>query len=114
MKGDEIFIDAIFNDLMIETIQQYKDNLSLDDSSISGFIKMRSIYSKLSENEKIILLDYFRVITFNSVSTILGLVDGTSFMQGIDEDLKLFYGDEEIQGDLQDLFIGKPQDEGLV
>lgn len=98
MKGDEIFIDAIFNDLMIEKIQQYKDDLSLDDSSISGFIKMRGIYSKLSENEKIILLDFFRVIPFNSISTILGLVDGTSFMQGIDEYQKIIV--DQTDGDL--------------
>lgn len=48
----------------------------------------------------------------DSVSTIFGVLDGTTFIEGLDEDFIVSYGGAEVQGYLQDYFIQKIEEEG--
>ncbi|WP_323866672.1 hypothetical protein [Xenorhabdus szentirmaii] len=46
----------------------------------------------------------------DTASTIFGTIDGSHFPPNINGDFTLLYEDEEIQGNLQDLFIEKYED----
>ncbi|MFC0228474.1 hypothetical protein [Serratia aquatilis] len=109
MNHNELFVNEIFTELIINNIDEYKS--ILEDNSerklSTTFASVKNIFSQLDDHEKNSMYDFFRIITSNSVSTILGTIDGTTFLGCLDGEIKLLYDDIEIQGDLQSVFLEK-------
>lgn len=66
---------------------------------------MNKIFINLSEKEKKAMMNMVKIIISDTASTILGTLDATHMVDNIDKDFQLIYDNEEIQGDLQDLFL---------
>lgn len=66
---------------------------------------MNKIFINLSEKEKKTMMNMVKIIISDTASTILGTLDATHMVDNIDKDFQLIYDNEEIQGDLQDLFL---------
>ena len=66
------------------------------------------IYKGMSENQQILFLQFLRMIQVNTVSHILGVLDGTTNLTENGETfvLKTEEQEELINGDLQDIFLG--------
>ncbi|AYH47464.1 hypothetical protein B6N31_07075 [Dickeya fangzhongdai] len=114
MSGNEKFVDSIFNETLEDNFLRYKNSLTkAPDEGVYVYAKARRALSSLSDEDKEAIFDFFKITITDTASLILGTIDGSHFPPGIDDDFKLIYGDEEIQGDLQDLFIEKAEDKGI-
>ncbi|MEN4748815.1 hypothetical protein ABEH28_03400 [Pseudomonas sp. Ps21-P2] len=111
MSRDNEFVNAIFDELFNKNFEQYARSLNKAiNSDTDSYAKARNALSKLNESERADVLSFFKVVIADSASVILGTLDGVHFPDNVSGDFSLSYEGEEIQGDLQDLFIEKAQD----
>jgi len=66
------------------------------------------IYKGMSKNQQLAFLQFLRLIQVNTLSHILGILDGSTNLTENGESfvLKTDENDELINGDLQDIFLG--------
>ncbi|AZG88905.1 hypothetical protein N032_26435 [Pseudomonas syringae pv. pisi str. PP1] len=114
MSLDENFVRAIYDELFEENFNRYKEvlNQPIDDGKDS-FARARNALALLDETERSHVINFFKVVMFDSASVILGTLDGVHFPDDLDGDFLLLCDDKEIQGSLADIFIGKAQDAGV-
>lgn len=116
MSVDEKVISCIFNELLVEDVNLYEKNIAEIDISNedakSFYSKMAKVMSNLNEEEKRDIYNFFKIVITDTASVILGTIDGTHMVNGLDEDFSISYGHVDIKGDLQDLFLEKA--EGLI
>lgn len=106
MSSDKKVVDAIFNDLFFDNLPRYREALSkAPDNSKDVYARARNAISKINQEDKDAIFDFFKIIIADTSSVILGTIDGSHFPNDIDGDFKLSYENEEIQGCLQDYFI---------
>ncbi|MBD2780381.1 hypothetical protein ID852_15935 [Xenorhabdus sp. 42] len=112
MKNDEKVIESIFNELFHDDFLSYKDILTTpsDNNQDGIYSRAKIALSKLDNEDQSAILNFFRIIMADTASTIFGTIDGSHFPPNINGDFTLLYEDEEIQGNLQDLFIEKYED----
>jgi hypothetical protein len=114
MKTDEKFVSAIFEELFVKNLQQYKHSLSKPiNSDTDPYAKARNALAKLNDDDRADVFDFFKVVVADSASVVLGTLDGVHFPDGIDGDFLVTCDGEEIQGDLLDVFIEKAQSENV-
>ncbi|AUT29399.1 hypothetical protein [Escherichia marmotae] len=121
MRLNEEFISCIFNELLIDDFELYKknidniiddlDSISKVDIDKSTYKKFSKIMSTLNDQEQSVVYDFLKLIISDTASVIFGAIDGTHFVKGLDKNCLLNYGGEDIQGDLQDLFLEKFENE---
>lgn len=111
MRRDSEFVGAVFNELFNKNYEQYA--LSLN-KAVNGetdlYAKARNALSRLNEAERADVLGFLKVVIADTASVLLGTLDGVHFPEDVSGELSLFLEGEEIQGDLQDIFIDKVQD----
>ncbi|BCS47146.1 hypothetical protein AAY86_27165 [Pseudomonas amygdali pv. tabaci str. ATCC 11528] len=114
MSLDENFVRAIYEELFEENFNRYKEILSqpIDDGKDS-FARARNALALLDDTERSQVINFFKVVMFDSASVILGTLDGVHFPDDLDGDFLLLCDGKEIQGSLADIFIGKAQDAGV-
>jgi hypothetical protein len=103
------FIEAL-RQRAIENDNQFYQNLldSTDEAKDPVWNKILYIYRNCSTEQKKSIVDFIRLIQVNTMSHILGVLDGSTYLS---EDRELFIlkaekSDEMINGDLQDIFLG--------
>lgn len=105
------FVDAIYSELFKDNLVYYAERLVLPaNESDDPYNLARKAMASLSEAQKMDVINFLKVVMIDSVSVIFGTIDGVHFPGKLDGDFILSLGGEEIQGDLQDLFIGQAQD----
>ncbi|MBI6527602.1 hypothetical protein JEP40_00490 [Proteus vulgaris] len=113
MKKDKFVINEIYKELFEDNLKQYSERLNRPDpeSHHEGtFSQVNKIFVNLSEEERNSLINMMKIVMTDTASTIFGTLDGTHFVNNIDEDFRLIYDNEEIQGDLQDHFLALVED----
>ncbi|AWK40316.1 hypothetical protein GPY51_23740 [Photorhabdus laumondii subsp. laumondii] len=114
MKNYEKIIESIFSELFDDNLPRYQNSLTRPiDNNDDVYANARKALSKLDDQDKTAIFDFFKVVIPDTSSTIFGTIDGSHFPPNIDGDFTLIYGDEEIQGSLQDLFIEKAENKGI-
>jgi hypothetical protein len=114
MKSDQKFVTAIFNELFDKNLEQYVESLSKPLNNDSDpYAKARNALATLSDDAKVDMFAFFKVVIADSASVILGALDGVHFPDDIDGDFVVAYDGEEIQGDLMDIFIEKAQEKNI-
>lgn len=114
MKLDEQVVDAIFNELFSNNSMRYRNELSQPvDQNIDVYAKARNALANLSTSERNDVFKFLDVVIADSASVILGILDGTHYPDNINGDFTVTYKNNEIAGDLQDLFIEKAEEKGI-
>ena len=114
MNLDEQVIDAIFKELFNDNSMRYKQSLKKPvNNDEDVYAEARNALAKLSDQDKDNVLRFIDVAIANSASVIFGTLDGTHYPENIDGDFIVTYNDDEIQGNLQDIFIEKVEDKGI-
>ena len=114
MNLDEKVIDAIFKELFDDNSMRYKKSLKKPvNNDEDVYAKARNALAKLSDQDKDNVLRFIDVVIADSASVIFGTLDGTHYPENIDGDFIVTYNDDEIQGNLQDIFIEKVEDKGI-
>ncbi len=111
MNLDEQVVNAIFKELFEDNSKRYKASLKKPvNNDTDVYAKARNALAKLTDSDKDDILKFIDVAIADSASVILGTLDGSHYPDNIDGDFIVTYKDDEIQGNLQDLFIEKAED----
>ncbi|MCW7550638.1 hypothetical protein OO184_22575 [Photorhabdus sp. APURE] len=114
MRNNDKIIESIFSELFNDNLLRYQNSLiSPINNNDDVYAKARKALSKLDDQDKKAIFDFFKVVISDTSSTIFGTIDSSHFPPNIDGDFTLTYEDEEIQGNLQDLFIEKSENKGI-
>lgn len=113
MSLDENFVNALYDELFEENFNRYKEILNQPvDHGKDSFARARNALALLDETERSQVIDFLKVVMFDSASMILGTLDGVHFPDNLEGDFLLLCDGKEIQGSLADIFVGKAQDAG--
>ncbi len=111
---DKQFVGAVFGELFYKNFEQYKEALlkpvNKDDDA---YARARNALSLLDSTQKQDVIGFLKLVIADSASVILGTLDGVHYLDNLVEDFVLICDSEEIQGDLQDIFIDKAQEENV-
>lgn len=115
MNKDEVFVSGIFKEIFYDNLPNYekiiKDNKSIGKDA---YARVSAALASLDDEKKKAVFDFFKVVATDTASLILGTIDGTHFPPGIDSDFILLADEVEIQGDLQDIFLGDVEDKSIL
>jgi hypothetical protein len=79
--------------------------VSTETATDEYWIAARRLFDSLSSADRQVVLSIMRQVAIDTVSTMFGLFDGTSAIQGQFEKFDLTHKGTKLNGDLQDLFI---------
>ena len=105
---NEIFIKSIYKSIVEENKHLYKnllDNTDIDKANDEYWKKVLKLYNNLSEENKGVLISIMQQTMIDTISNMLGIIDGRSTLSGCDAEPKLYLDDADTDGDLQDLFL---------
>ncbi|SAI69923.1 Uncharacterised protein [Bordetella ansorpii] len=108
MKPDEKVVDALFNALFVDNMSYYRQLLEGPaDGASDVFGRARDVLARLCAEDREAVFKFIELAMSDSASVILGTLDGTHFPGDLDGDFAVRYGDHDIHGNLQDLFIAQ-------
>lgn len=107
MKSEELV--KIFNRDVIEgNLNLYRDLLdNTEEASDPVWKGILPIYINLSKEEKEVFIKFLKVVEINTLSHVLGILDGTNYIDNIKNDFILTTenNSEKLNEDLQSLFL---------
>jgi putative transposase len=106
----EEFIKRLYQSIIKENCAFYRDlftNTDISDVSDPYWKEALKLYAELSDENKKVLFKIIEQVEVDSVSNILGVLDGVVSISEEDIEIKMTINgsNEMINGDLQDLFL---------
>lgn len=101
-------VKAIYSSILVENTEIYKNLLEttkVGPKTTEYWRETLGLYDKLSESDKKVLLKIIEQIVIDTISNMLGAIDGSSTLAGFESVIGLTADNQCIQGDLQDLFL---------
>ncbi|MGS8281966.1 hypothetical protein ACU7AI_28900 [Pseudomonas aeruginosa] len=112
--GDNKFVDAIYSELFEKNFPQYKNSLTKPvNGDKDSYARARNALASLDDTQRYDIISFFKVVIADSASVVLGTLDGVHFPDDLEGDFVVKLDGEDIQGDLQDIFIEKSQQDGI-
>ena len=103
-----MFVESIYKSIVVENRSLYKnlyENTYADKSNDEYWKKSLKLYNGLSEENKEIFIKILQQTMIDTISNVLGIIDGSSTLNGCDAEIKLYLNDADTEGELQDLFL---------
>lgn len=99
-----------------ENLEIYRDlfeSTSTEGAIDPYWMRALSIYQGMTEDQRSVLFEIIRQVMSDTVSNVLGILDGVSTLDGADDELVLTAKNsgQLLSGDLQDLFL-EAEEEG--
>lgn len=104
----EVFIRSLYRTIVQEGKSEYKellDNTNVEDATDKYWIKVLQLYDNLTEEDKEILIAIIQQTMIDTISNMLGIIDGSSTLSGCDAEPKLYLDETDTDSELQDLFL---------
>ncbi|WP_312319863.1 hypothetical protein [Stenotrophomonas sp.] len=100
--------------LLSEHIAMYDEMLLSGDPEkvVPEYAGATAIYQSLDREGQVALLQLLKVVSVDTASQLLGNLDGSSYISGIEADFSVKYDGVDVTGYLQDSFLGTVEDEG--
>lgn len=112
MKEENIreeFVQRVYESVVNENLDSYKDlfqNTEITNTTIDYSKKAIAFYSSVEDGEKSIFFDIIRQIIIDTISSIFGIMDGSSILSGGNEvDVSIEINGIDTNHDLQDHFL---------
>jgi hypothetical protein len=105
---NETFIKSIYKTVVEENKEIYKqllDNTAIDEKTDEYWKKSLNLYNNLSQENRDVLINIIEQTMIDTISNMLGIIDGSSTLNGCNVEPNLFLDDNDIEGELQDLFL---------
>jgi cytochrome P450 len=104
MKPED-FVSAI-QSAIDENVETYaKLFASTETATDEYWIAAKRFFDSLPATDREVVLRIMRQVAIDTVSTLFGILDGTSAIQDRFEEFQLTHKKTKLNGDLQDLFI---------
>ncbi|WP_425449869.1 hypothetical protein [Dethiothermospora halolimnae] len=104
----EIFIRSLYKTIVQEGKNEYKellDNTNIEDVTDKYWISALQLYGNLTEDKKEELMGVIELVMIDTISSMLGIIDGSSTLNGCDTEPKLYLDNIDTDNELQDLFL---------
>ena len=105
---NEIFVKSVYKSIVEDNKILYENlfrNTNVDEVSDEYWVKSLKLYNSLSEENKEMLLTIIEQIMIDSISNMMGILDGSSTLSECDVEPKLYLNGVDTDGELQDLFL---------
>ena len=105
---NEIFIKSLYKTIVQEGKGEYKsllDNTRVGDATDKYWISALQLYDNLKEENREKLMGVIELVMIDTISSMLGIIDGSSTLSGGDAEPKLYLNNVDTDGELQDLFL---------
>lgn len=103
------FVIGLMNNTVDDGVNYYQDvfnDRTPEDATNPYWKRALQLYQCLTPENKTVFFEIVRQVSVDTVSSVLGIIDGVGFMKGAKDDFTLLYGkDQELSGDLQSLFL---------
>lgn len=107
------FVTGVIESAVDENVAMYaKLFASTETATDEYWIAAKRFYDSLSAADREVVLRIMRQVAIDTVSTLFGILDGTSSISGAFEQFVLTHKRTKLNGDLQDLFIEAVEDAG--
>lgn len=107
------FVTSLKKSVIDENLSIYKDlftKTSADKISDEYWKKALTLFNSLNHEQQETVFQIIRQIMVDTTSNLLGIIDGTSYIEGTDEELELTYGkNNRLSGDLQSIFLASEE-----
>ncbi len=113
---DEEFISAIRNGVIEANLSVYKEELATTASEQATdpyWRQLLAFYGRLEPLDRELLLRVMRQVMVDTVSSLLGVLDGATKLENVPDDIQVSICDERLDGDLQEVFLAAEEDEAL-
>lgn len=112
--SDNKFVEAIYLELFEKNFPQYKDSLTKPaNGDKDPYARARNALASLNDTQKLDVINFLKVVIADSASVVLGTLDGVHFPDNLEGDFVVQLDGGDIQGDLQDIFIERSQENGV-
>ena len=103
------FIKSLYDSIVEENIQLYQEEFSntVDSNEVLDeyWSKVLNFYEDLSEERKEILMSIIKQTIIDTISNVLGIIDGSSTLNDCDLEPKLLLDNKDTENELQDTFL---------
>ncbi|UWX59151.1 hypothetical protein N0B40_12040 [Chryseobacterium oranimense] len=114
MESEEL-VKVLNRDVIKGNLELYQNLLETTNEATDPIWKgILPIYIDFSKEEKETFLKFLRIVEINTLSHVLGIFDGTTYAEGIDDEfiINMEGKKEKLNGDLQNLFLELIEEEG--
>ena len=103
-------VSQLRSSVIEENLAIYRDlfqSTSPEGATDPYWVKALTMYQDMTEEQKSVLFEIVRQVMSDTVSNVMGILDGVSTLDGADDELVLAAKNsgELLSGDLQDLFL---------
>lgn len=105
---NEIFIRSLYESIVKENFKIYKDlyeTTRIENKTDDYWKETISLYNSLTEEKKDILLKIIQQTMIDTISNMLGVIDGSSTLKNCALEPKLLLDNIDTEGELQDEFL---------
>lgn len=105
---NEQFVKSLYKSIVKENLELYKslfETTTVSDSTIDYWRKALGLYNSLGAENKDVLFKIIEQTMIDTISNMLGIIDGSSTLTGCSVEPKLFLNSIDTEGDLQDSFL---------
>ncbi|MFB1052311.1 transposase [Paraliobacillus sp. JSM ZJ581] len=103
----EIFIRSLYKTIVQEGKSEYKgllENTRVEDATDKYWISALQLYDNLTEENREKLMRVIELVMIDTISSMLGIIDGSSTLSGCKAEPKLYLDNIDTDNELQDLF----------
>ncbi|MDQ0271307.1 transposase [Cytobacillus purgationiresistens] len=104
---NEIFVKSLYESVVKENLQLYKNLYETTNVTpkTDNYWKEAGFYNSLSDENKDILMTIIEQTMIDTISNMLGIIDGSSTLKGCSLEPKLLLDSIDTEGELQDSFL---------
>ncbi len=104
----EVFVKSFYESIVKENLQLYKDmyeTTTVTSKTDDYWSKTIGFYVSLTDENKEILMEIIEQTIVDTISNMLGVIDGNSTLKDYSSEPKLLLDSIDSGGELQDLFL---------
>ena len=105
---NEIFVKSLYDSVVKENIQLYKnlyETTNITPKTDNYWKEAIGFYKSLSDENKDILMTIIEQTMIDTISNMLGVIDGSSTLKDCSLEPKLLLDSIDTEGELQDSFL---------
>lgn len=105
---NKVFVKSLYESIVQENIGLYKNlyETTTVESKTSEYWKQSlSLYNSLTEEQRLTLLKMIEQTMIDTISNMLGIIDGSSTLKNCLLEPKLLLDNKDTEGELQDEFL---------